>query len=105
MAAVNIFKSQLIFLYHDVNKRAQSGMFEAERVFLSEYNPIYISYLYIIGSVLYGCQGCQRLYWSCPPITRTLISVLRNLHGFFELMLNYKRQKYMQSLVGEMESQ
>jgi hypothetical protein len=55
MAVVNIFKSQLTFLYHDVNKRAQSGTFEAERVFLSEYNPIYISFLYIIASAFYGC--------------------------------------------------
>jgi len=54
MAAVNIFKSQLIFLYQDVNKRALSGKFEAQRVFLSEYNPIYISYLYITGS---DCTG------------------------------------------------
>jgi len=63
MAAVNIFKSQLIFLYHYVNKRALSGTLEAERVFLSEYNPIYISYLYITGSdstcvtAVSGCIG------------------------------------------------
>jgi hypothetical protein len=62
MAVVNISKSQVTFLYHDVNKRAQSGTFEAERVFISEYNPIYVSYLYIIGSELCGCHGCQQLY-------------------------------------------
>jgi len=71
MAAVNIFKSQLIFLHHDVNKRALSGTFEAERLFLSEYNPIYISYLYITGSDWTGVtmSAAVLVMLSCYPNT------------------------------------
>jgi len=51
MAVVNIFKSRLTFLYDDVNIRAQSGTFEAERVFLSENNPIYFFFMFMFPSI------------------------------------------------------